>query len=140
MFNADLALSVTMTVVSTVLSTVFLPMNLMIYARYSYDADVVSSLDWASLFIALAIVIGAIALGILCSAKVHSHKFNMMANNLGNAAGVALVIFSATMTNMGGEDTKIWERDWKLYVGTMLPCLLGLVPVIKMSVLLHRSR
>jgi hypothetical protein len=37
------------------------------------------------------------------------------------------VIFSATMTNTGGEDTKIWERDWKFYVGVTLPCLLGLI-------------
>jgi len=127
MFNADLALSVTMTAISTLLSTIFLPVNLLIYARYSYEADIISSLDWTSLFIALGIVIGAIGLGLFCSAKIHSHKFNLMANHLGNYAGIALVIFSATMTNTGGEDTKIWERDWKFYVGVALPCLLGLI-------------
>lgn len=82
MFNADLALSVTMTAISTLLSTVFLPVNLLIYARYSYEDDVISNLDWASLFIALAIVIGAIGLGLFCSAKIHSHKFNLMANHV----------------------------------------------------------
>ncbi len=145
MFNADLALSVTMTAISTLLSTIFLPVNLLIYARYSYEADVIMALDWTSLFVALAIVIGAIGLGLFCSAKIHSHKFNLMANHvrntdvqcivglsfshflnynqLGNWAGIALIIFSATMTNTGGEDTKIWERDWKFYVGTTLPCL-----------------
>jgi hypothetical protein len=46
---------------------------------------------------------------------------------LGNVAGIALVIFSATMTNTGGEDTKIWERDWQFYVGVATPCLLGLI-------------
>jgi predicted Na+-dependent transporter len=149
MFNADLALSVTMTAISTLLSTIFLPVNLLIYARYSYEADVIMALDWTSLFVALAIVIGAIGLGLFCSAKIHSHKFNLMANHvrntdvqcivglsfshflnynqLGNWAGIALIIFSATMTNTGGEDTKIWERDWKFYVGTTLPCLLGLI-------------
>jgi hypothetical protein len=37
-------------------------------------------LDWASLFLALVIVISAIGLGLLCSWKVHSHQFNIMAN------------------------------------------------------------
>ena len=78
MFNADLALSVTMTAISTLLSVIFLPVNLLIYARYSYEADVISSLDWTSLFVALAIVIGAIGLGLFCSAKIHSHKFNLV--------------------------------------------------------------
>lgn len=82
MFNADLALSVTMTAISTLLSTVFLPINLLIYARYSYEADVIANLDWVSLFTALAIVIGAIGLGLFCSAKIHSHKFNLMANHV----------------------------------------------------------
>ena len=31
------------------------------------------------------------------------------------------------MTNSGGEDTKIWERDWKFYVGVSAPCLLALL-------------
>ena len=82
MFNADLALSVTMTAISTLLSTMFLPINLLIYARYSYESDVISSLDWTSLFVALAIVIGAIGLGLFCSARVHSHRFNLMANHV----------------------------------------------------------
>lgn len=88
MFNADLALSVTMTAISTLLSVIFLPVNLLIYARYSYEADVISSLDWTSLFVALAIVIGAIGLGLFCSAKIHSHKFNLMANQVRNNGGV----------------------------------------------------
>jgi predicted Na+-dependent transporter len=82
MFNADLALSVTMTAISTVLSTVMLPLNLLVYAKYSYEADVIAILDWMSLFVALVIVISAIALGLCCSAKVHSHKFNLMANRV----------------------------------------------------------
>lgn len=84
MFNADLALSVTMTAISTLLSTIFLPVNLLIYARYSYEADVIMALDWTSLFVALSIVIGAIGLGLFCSAKIHSHKFNLMANHVRN--------------------------------------------------------
>jgi hypothetical protein len=82
MFNADLALSVTMTAMSTLISIVMLPVNLLIYATSTYDGDVVKSLDWTSLFVSLAVVIGAIALGLLASAKVHSHKFNLICNKV----------------------------------------------------------
>ena len=132
MFNADLALSVTMTAISTLLSTIMLPLNLLVYTSFSYEADVVSSLDWMSLFIALGVVIGAIGLGLMASAKVHSHRFNRMANACGNVSGIALVVFSATLSNSGAEDLegeaapKIWSHDWIFYVGVALPCVLGL--------------
>ena len=82
MFNADLALSVTMTAISTILSCIALPANLLLYSQFSYDDDVVALLDWTSLFIALVIVIGAISLGLICSAKIHSHRFNVIANRV----------------------------------------------------------
>ena len=82
MFNADLALSVTMTAISTLLSTITLPLNLLLYSKYSYNDDVLKVLDWTSLFLALVVVIGAIGLGIFCSAKIHSHRFNVIANKV----------------------------------------------------------
>jgi len=126
MFNADLALSVTMTAISTLLSAIMLPLNLFIYAKYSYEDDIVHNLDWLSLFISLVVVIGAIAFGLFCSAKIHSHRFNVIANKLGNLAGISLVIFSATMSHTGGGDSRIWNRDWKFYVGVAAPCFVGL--------------
>lgn len=127
MFNGDLALSVTMTAISTILSIVMLPLNLLLYTHFSYEGDILANLDWNSLFLALVIVIGAIALGLTCSAKIKSRKFNKICNHLGNAAGLSLIIFSATMTNTGDADTKIWSRDWSFYVGVTIPCLGGLV-------------
>ena len=82
MFNADLALSVTMTAISTLLSIIMLPANLLLYSKFSYDDDIIAALDWVALFIALVVVIGAISLGLLCSAKIHSHKFNAFANKV----------------------------------------------------------
>mmetsp|Transcript_2712 Transcript_2712/g.3839 ORF Transcript_2712/g.3839 Transcript_2712/m.3839 type:complete len:310 (+) Transcript_2712:684-1613(+) len=127
MFNADLALSVTMTAISTLLSVIMLPLNLLLYAKYSYEDDIVKNLDWASLFIALIVVIGAIGLGLFCSAKINSFKFNVIANKLGNFAGIALVIFSATMSNTGGGDARMWNRDAKFYFGVAAPCAIGLL-------------
>lgn len=83
MFNADLALSVTMTFISTLLSTVMLPVNLVLYATTSYSNDVVKSLDWSALFISLIVVIGGILSGLVCSATVKSKKFNIWANKVG---------------------------------------------------------
>jgi len=127
MFNADLALSVTMTAISTLLSIIMLPANLLLYSRFSYEDDIIAVLNWMSLFVSLVVVIGAITLGLFCSAKIHSHRFNVFANKLGNFAGIALVVFSATMSNTGGGDTKIWNRDWQFYVGVAFPCVAGLL-------------
>lgn len=137
MFNADLALSVTMTAVSTLLSVIMLPANLLFYSKFSYEDDILSFLDWPSLFMALILVISAIALGLFCSAKIHSHKFNMLANKVGNLAGIALVVFSATMANTGSGDTKMWARDWNFYVGVALPCILGLLVANILCLAIH---
>lgn len=31
------------------------------------------------------------------------------------------------MSNTGGADSKLWNREWKFYVGVALPCILGLL-------------
>lgn len=127
LFNADLALSVTMTAISTILSCIALPVNLLLYANFSYNADVTSDLDWVSVFVALGIVISAITLGLYMSYQCHSYKFNMLANKVGNIAGFLLIVFSATVTNSGDADSRIWSRHWTFYVATIAPCVLGLI-------------
>jgi predicted Na+-dependent transporter len=127
LFNASLALSVSMTAISTLLSVFFLPMNLLLFTKYSYEADVLHNLDWISLFVALSIVIMAIGMGLYCSSTFHkSRKLHKAANALGNTAGLLLVLFSATMTNTGGGDSKIWSREWSFYVAVIIPCAGGL--------------
>jgi predicted Na+-dependent transporter len=125
MFNADLALSVTMTAISTVFSVISMPVNLLLYTRFSYQNDIISKLDWSSLFVALFIVISAITLGLFCSSKIHTRHFNRTANRLGNIAGVSLMAFSACMSNSG--DSKIYSYPWDFYVSTAMPCIAGLV-------------
>ena len=151
-FNADLALSVIMTAISTLLSVFLMPMNLLVYSKYAFKNDanvvnenndngdasdaaedqntnnsaVVQSIDFIALFISLSVVISAIGLGLLASAKVHSYKFNIMANRMGNYAGLCLVGYSIFMSNTGGQ-TSMWEHPWQFYVGVSLPCLAGLI-------------
>ena len=77
MFNADLALSVTMTAISTILSIFLLPVNLYIFTNLSYEADVLHAMDWTSLFVALLIVMIAIGLGLYCSYKIQNRTFKI---------------------------------------------------------------
>lgn len=127
LFNADLALSVTMTAISTVLSVGMLPANLILYTHLTYEDDVVSKLDWKSLFVALFVVISAIFVGLYCSYTYKSKKLRRICNGIGNFAGIALIIFSAAVTNTGDADSKIWSRHWTFYVAVCLPCLVGLL-------------
>jgi len=127
LFNADLALSVTMTAISTLLSVIMLPLNLLIYAKITYKADVIANIDWVSLFTALIVVILAIFLGLLTSAYFHSFKLNMIANKLGNFAGLGLVLFSGIMSNGSEDSSGMFDRSWKFYFGVAMPCLFGLL-------------
>lgn len=131
MFNGDLALSVTMTAISTILSMVALPANLLLYTRFSYHNDVVKNLEWDALFVALAVVMTAIIFGLTLSAKLHGRpyhrKLQYLANHVGNISGFLLIIFSATVTNTGDSDSKIWSRHWTFYIGVSIPCLGGLI-------------
>lgn len=81
----DLALSVTMTAISTVLAVVMLPLNLYMYTPLIFnkeDIEVTEILDFGALITSLCVVFGAIGLGIFASSKVHNHNFHIFANRV----------------------------------------------------------
>jgi len=123
-FNAELALSVTMTGISTLLSVFILPLNLVIYTTGSYSNDVVNALDWFALFLSLVVVIGGIVAGVLSSAWCNSTRFNLLANKLGNFAGIALVTFSAVVSSTN-QDASLWNQNAIFYFGCAFPALVG---------------
>lgn len=125
MFNADLALSVTMTAISTLLSSIMLPVNLILYATTSFSNDVVNNLEWPAIFISIGVVIGAITSGLLCSAVLRSPRFNLMANKVGNIAGITLVIYSVVVSSTG-QDADLWSQPAEFYFAIGAPCLIGL--------------
>lgn len=137
LFNADLALSVAMTALSTILSIGLLPANLMLYAHAAYgfnsDSDsgeesILKSVNFVSLFVSLAIVIGAILAGLYASYRTESARFRKGANALGSFSGLALIIVSAFFsTNGGGDSAKPWDQHWSFYVGVAMPCVAGLL-------------
>lgn len=143
MFNADLALSVTMTALSTLLSMIFLPANLVLYAHAAYGADhVLKNVDFGKLFISLAIVISAIILGLYASFKVGENKrFHNIANRMGSLCGVSLIIFSFLVSSQSkNEDAKIWGQKWSFYLGVSMPCLLGLAAANVLSFIIRGNQ
>lgn len=131
LFNADLALSVAMTALSTILSIGLLPANLMLYAHAAYgfnaqdDQNVLKSVDFVALFVSLAIVIGAILAGLYASYQTDNVKFRKASNALGSFAGLALIVLSAIFST-SAEGAKPWEQHWTFYIGVAAPCVFGL--------------
>lgn len=135
MFNADLALSVTMTAISTMVSCIMLPANLLLYVNAAFGlgksddgaSSVLENIDWPSLFVSLAIVILAIGMGLCASFKISSRSFNRFANRMGSISGLLLIVFSAVVSALSGSnEAQIWGQPWSFYVGVTSPCLVGL--------------
>ncbi|GKY91281.1 hypothetical protein MPSEU_000100600 [Mayamaea pseudoterrestris] len=132
LFNAELALSVTMTAISTLLSAVMLPANLLLYTHWTYSEDVVKSLDWFALFLELVVVIGGISCGLLTSARAktigNEALFHRRANLCGNVAGLALITLSISL-NATGSDTQasLWNQSAVFYIGVALPAFMGVM-------------
>lgn len=139
--NADLALSVTMTTVSTLLSTCFLPMNLYIYSYAAYNdqsttsgEDVLASIDFGGIFLSLAIVILAIGTGIFCSWKIDTPRWHRIAYLGGNISGIALIVWSTFLSFYPYDESKPTsdevmneEQEDIYYFAISLPCILGLL-------------
>jgi predicted Na+-dependent transporter len=133
-FNAELALSVAMTTVSSVLSIALLPANLFFYTWLAYgvrgDSEsqrVMQSLDWPALFLSLGIVLSAIVLGLLAGHRWDTPRFHVLANRVGSVCGLALILVSVFLSSgADGSESRLWNQPWAFYVGVMLPCLVGI--------------
>lgn len=130
LFNADLALSVAMTAVSTILSVFMLPGNLMLYSHLAYGmhdagADgVVKALDLKSLFVSLAVVMTALLLGFLTSYIFDSKTFMKWANRFASMSGLCLI--GVSFLSSSGTEATFWNQEWNFYICVAFPCLVGL--------------
>lgn len=125
LMNADLALSVTLTAISTCLSIVLLPFNFIIYSKAAFGKNMAEILDWSSLVTAILLVICAVASGLYASKRQNSHHFNLNANRVGNYAGLVLILFSFVLSSSNAE-ARLWDRDPAFYFGVMTPVLVAL--------------
>lgn len=122
-----------MTAISTILSVGMLPLNVFLYMKASYGDDILSTLDWNSLGISLAVVITAITLGLIFTYKFDSSTFRDVANKVGNLSGLGLIIFSF-LAPEGGR-VEIGGRPLLFYFATPLPIVLGLISAVLISTL-----
>jgi predicted Na+-dependent transporter len=132
LFNADLALSVAMTALSTFISIAALPANLLLYTHFAYGFDgnqeknILASVDFKKLIISLSIVICAILCGLFASYKIPSKRFQRVSNASGTLSGIVLIAVSAVFSTNGGSTVKPWNQHWSFYIGVGLPCVAGL--------------
>jgi len=136
LFNADLALSVAMTAVSTLCSAVMLPLNLTLYTTLlnnKVDAD----FPWSPLFQSVGTVCAAIFVGIvICSRWPHLRKTMQM---VGNASGVCMVILTIIVSltgQRGSQDRHVvapWSHRPGFYVIIVAPFCVALVASVMIS-------
>lgn len=128
LFNADLALSVAMTACSTIVSVLFMPLNLTIYIKSIYGTSV--SLDWWGMIASIAVSLSGIVSGLLFSHFLPAWRkwFNVG----GNVAGLALMIFGALTSS---RDEPLWDKEIAFYFAVALPCVIGLMGAFAMSCL-----
>jgi predicted Na+-dependent transporter len=133
-FNADLSLSVAATTVSSVLSVVFLPVNLFLYTYLAFgrktneqSQSIIQQLDFKAIFITLSIVLTAIFLGMFCGTKYDTHKFHVFCNRIGSLSGLMLILFSIFMSSgADGSESTAWNQPWSFYAATAFPPILGM--------------
>lgn len=132
-FNADLALSVAATALSTVLSMGLLPLNLLLYLRATYGAELIGFLRWDLLLVSLAVIALAVIVGLLISrhlgrvARADKGRAALLRVRLaaaGNLAGLSLIIFSAIFSSV---TAPLWDKPGIFYVAVATPVVIALL-------------
>mmetsp|Transcript_7632 Transcript_7632/g.8757 ORF Transcript_7632/g.8757 Transcript_7632/m.8757 type:complete len:424 (-) Transcript_7632:1046-2317(-) len=129
-FNADLALSIAMTSASSILASVFLPLNIFIYVSGAYanlnsnsPDDIVKLLPYDVLLTTLAIVIAAVLCGLYLGNKFPKKRPHF--NLVGNVAGVLIqaVGLFASSTSCSPP----WEQPGQVIAAALFPLVCGLI-------------
>lgn len=130
LFNSDLALSITMTMYSTLLGVLMVPCNVVMYSSWLFpDDDVLSYIDWLHLFLTITVVLVAGALGLYFSIRSDSFAFNLFANRIGNISGISLLVFIVMVMIYGDNNVDIHfaGHSWMFYYGIAVPPVISLI-------------
>ena len=120
LFNADLALSVAMTTVSSIASVVMLPLNLAIYLNATGSTNI--DIEYGPLSVAVAIVVCGIGAGLFASSKLPSRRH--VFHTLANAAGLSLIALGFASTS--GSRDGLFAQPWNFFAGCAAPCVFGI--------------
>lgn len=152
-FNADLALSVTMTTVSSIVSLGLLPANVLLYTFLAYgmhnnnnitnpadddsnnnriapSSSVMESLDFTTILLSLSIALTAMICGLTAGYVYNSPKFHTWCNRIGSLSGVALVVFMLLLSSgvdTGDGATAWWQQDKSVFFAITLVCGSGIL-------------
>eukprot|EP00930_Biecheleria_cincta_P037202 TRINITY_DN25518_c0_g1_i1.p1 TRINITY_DN25518_c0_g1~~TRINITY_DN25518_c0_g1_i1.p1 ORF type:complete len:284 (+),score=46.94 TRINITY_DN25518_c0_g1_i1:1-852(+) len=125
LFNADLAMSVAMTAISTLFAAGMLPLNLLIYMNLLYGMAV--DVPWLDLLQSTGTVLIGIISGMAISTKWPRSKKWM--GVLGNVNGVILIVLTglrSLLSNRKKNDADSgaappWKKDIGFYLVTLAP-------------------
>mmetsp|Transcript_42999 Transcript_42999/g.125014 ORF Transcript_42999/g.125014 Transcript_42999/m.125014 type:complete len:297 (+) Transcript_42999:92-982(+) len=136
LFNADLALSVAMTAVSTLLSAVMLPLNLTIYLNMMDRGDSVE-IPWGPLLQSLGTVLCAIIAGV-CMSTFRPNSARLM-TALGNMSGICMIAITLVASMLKKKDggaeevTPLWGHELSFYGIVASPFIISLTASLLIS-------
>mmetsp|Transcript_22524 Transcript_22524/g.39918 ORF Transcript_22524/g.39918 Transcript_22524/m.39918 type:complete len:480 (-) Transcript_22524:97-1536(-) len=129
LINADLALSVAMTTVSTIVSIGILPLNIFLYIEFGYKAlnpdnaqEIVKILPYATIGYTLAVVVCAVVSGLWFGYTYPQHM--KRANAMGTTAGFISILMGVVASSTSCAQP--WEQPILLYVAVAVPVIIGL--------------
>jgi len=122
LFNADLAMSVVMTIVSALVGVVMLPINVSVYSMLLYGrGHSLTGEQFMSVLQCFGVILAAMASGLLASrywrSEAQRDAFNRAAN------GVGLVLFALGMFISKHAQTPFWRQPLYIHAATALPIL-----------------
>lgn len=119
--NADIALSVAMTTVSTLCSIAMLPLNIFIYVQALYGLSV--PLNWGGIMTSVAVVIAGVGVGLVLGTRFPKYKRTF--NRIGTIGGLANIAVGVSTGSSSAES--VWQFPVSWYVGIAAPCIVGLI-------------
>ncbi|CAC5426359.1 SLC10A2 [Mytilus coruscus] len=112
--DGDVALSISMTAVSTVLAMGMLPLNLLIYSRSWTDQPLI--IPYVNILISFGLTLGPALLGIFIR-----WKFPKVADVLvkvGSVAGALAILLLLTLLSI--QYPFMYHSTWRIYIGTLI--------------------
>jgi len=132
LFNADLALSVAMTAVSTLLSGALMPLNLTVYmGLLGRRGDI--KVPWAEIAQSLAIVLFAIIAGVVVSTRLPRLKPWM--GRAANVSGILMIVTTFVVASLRKDShvVPLWGHTWTFYLSVALPFAVSLLMTLGVS-------
>lgn len=144
-FNGDLALSISMTGVSTFVGMIFVPISIFSYSRLLYDKDVMTACQWFGIVVSLATLLAGLVVGLGLSKVLQGPQWRDRFAAIGALCGLSLFGLILAISSSGNESahetTPPWKKPWWLYAGLLitiagamsLSLLLASAPMLKLT-------